>query len=78
MVRLRKYCKVVNPSKYVVRLARDMIFFLLEAKGHINKSYILPGETLNITVSKNINGDNKVQFFLPAAMVLKCQVLLRT
>ncbi|HGF0129028.1 TPA: fimbria/pilus chaperone family protein [Klebsiella michiganensis] len=55
--------KVVNPSKYVVRLARDMIFLPSEATGYINKSYILPGETLKITISKNIVSDNKVKFF---------------
>lgn len=55
--------KVVNPDKYVVRLAPEIVFLPSGTKGHISKSYILPGETLNITVSKNINGDNKVQFY---------------
>ena len=37
VVRLRKYCKVINPDKYVVRLAPEIVFLPSGTKGHISK-----------------------------------------
>lgn len=55
--------KVTNPSKYVVRLAQNVIFQPSGAAGSLKKTYILPGETLDIAVSKSVGGNNKVKFF---------------
>ena len=55
--------KVTNPSKYVVRLAQNVIFQPSGIAGNINKTYILPGESLNIALTKSISGSNKVKFF---------------
>lgn len=55
--------QVVNPSKYVVRLAQNVIFKPSGIAGHIAKTYILPGESLDVELEKNVAGDTKVQFF---------------
>lgn len=55
--------KVTNPSKYVVRLAQSVVFQPLGTVGSIAKTYILPGETLDIHVEKSITGNNKAKFF---------------
>ncbi|MFU0919940.1 fimbria/pilus chaperone family protein [Kluyvera sichuanensis] len=55
--------KVTNPSKYVVRLAQNVVFQPSGTSGTIKKTYILPGETLDITVSKSVTPNNKVKFF---------------
>lgn len=55
--------KVTNPSKYVVRLAQNVVFQPSGITGNINKTYILPGETLNVSVAKSITGDSKAKFF---------------
>lgn len=55
--------KVTNPSKYVVRLAQNVIFQPSGIAGNINKTYILPGESLNIALTKSVSGSNKVKFF---------------
>lgn len=57
--------KVTNPSKYVVRLAQSVVFQPSNTTGNIAKTYILPGETLNIELNKgkSISGNTKVKFF---------------
>lgn len=55
--------KVTNPSKYVVRLAQKVVLQPSGAVGTLNKTYILPGETLTTNVNKTASGDNKVKFF---------------
>lgn len=55
--------QVVNPSKYVVRLAQNVTFKPSGVTGHIAKTYILPGETLDVELEKSIAGDTKAQFF---------------
>lgn len=55
--------KVTNPSKYVVRLAQNVVFQPSGTAGSIKKTYILPGETLDVTVSKSVSGNSKVKFF---------------
>lgn len=55
--------KVVNPSKYVVRLAQEVVFKPSGTMGRITKTYILPGETLDVQVEKSITSDTKAEFF---------------
>lgn len=54
---------VTNPSKYVVRLAQNVVFQPSGVVGNISKTYILPGETLKIALTKSVSGNNKVKFF---------------
>jgi P pilus assembly chaperone PapD len=55
--------KVTNPSKYVVRLAQNVVFQPSGSTGSIKKTYILPGESLDIALTKSLSGNNKVKFF---------------
>lgn len=55
--------KVTNPSKYVVRLAQSVVFQPSGVAGNIKKTYILPGETLDVVVKSSVSNDNKVKFF---------------
>lgn len=55
--------KVKNPSAYVVRLAQNVTFLPSNATGKLQKTYILPGETLDVSVSKAISGDKSVRFY---------------
>ena len=55
--------KVNNPSKYVVRLAQNVVLQPSGAVGQLKKTYILPGETLTATLNKSASGDSKVKFF---------------
>ncbi|MCI1900852.1 MAG: fimbria/pilus chaperone family protein [Enterobacter sp.] len=55
--------KVKNPSAYVVRLAQNVTFQPSGTAGYLKKTYILPGETLNVAVKKSINGDKSVRFY---------------
>lgn len=55
--------KVKNPSAYVVRLAQNVTFLPSKAEGMIRKAYILPGETLDISVKKPLSGDTSVRFY---------------
>lgn len=54
---------VKNPSKYVVRLANQVIFKPSQTSGTISKTYILPGEALPVALEKYNSGDTEVQFF---------------
>lgn len=55
--------KVKNPSAYVVRLAQNVDFLPSGTRGLIKKTYILPGETLDVQVKKPIAADKNVRFF---------------
>ncbi|MDV0595204.1 fimbria/pilus chaperone family protein [bacterium BS0013] len=55
--------QVTNPSKYVVRLAQNVVLQPSGISGTLAKTYILPGETLPITLKKSFGNDNKVKFF---------------
>lgn len=54
---------VTNPSKYVVRLAQNVVFQPSGTTGSIKKTYILPGESLDIALTRSVSGNNKVKFF---------------
>jgi P pilus assembly chaperone PapD len=54
---------VKNPSKYVVRLAQNVVLQPSNASGTLAKTYILPGETMTASVGKTVSGNNKVKFF---------------
>lgn len=58
-----QHIKVSNPSAYVVRLAQQVIFLPSQTAGEIAKTYILPGEVLDVTVKKSIISDQSVRFF---------------
>ncbi|ECF1701842.1 fimbria/pilus periplasmic chaperone [Salmonella enterica] len=55
--------KVTNPSAYVVRLANTVTFLPSKITGQLTKTYILPGETMNVTVKTPIKADNSVLFY---------------
>lgn len=55
--------KVKNPSPYVVRLAQNVTFLPSSSTGTLKKTYILPGETLEVAVKKSISGDQSVRFY---------------
>ncbi|EPF2244564.1 fimbria/pilus chaperone family protein [Citrobacter werkmanii] len=55
--------KVTNPSAYVVRLAQNVTFLPSNATGKLKKTYILPGESLDVSVEKNISGDKSIRFY---------------
>jgi P pilus assembly chaperone PapD len=69
---------VKNPSKYVVRLAQKIVLQPSGISGSLAKTYILPGETMTVSMGKSVSGNNKVKFFRPAATELKSQALFRT
>ncbi|WP_322408391.1 fimbria/pilus chaperone family protein [Enterobacter sp. D2] len=54
---------VTNPGKYVVRLSSGVVFLPSKTLGEIKKTYILPGETLDIVVKGDVTGDSKIEFF---------------
>ena len=54
--------KVNNPSPYVVRLADNVTFLPSRSEGRINKTYILPGETLDVTTKATVK-DQSVKFY---------------
>lgn len=58
-----QHIKVSNPSAYVVRLDQQVIFLPSQTTGEIAKTYILPGEVLDVTVRKPITSDQSVRFF---------------
>lgn len=47
----------------MVRLAQNVVFQPSATAGRIAKTYILPGETLNVLLTKGIAGDKKAKFF---------------
>lgn len=55
--------QVKNPSKYVVRLAQNIVLQPSGVGGTLPKTYILPGETLSATLTKVSGSDKKVKFF---------------
>ncbi|EKT1613049.1 fimbria/pilus periplasmic chaperone [Salmonella enterica] len=55
--------KVNNPSAYVVRLAQNVTFLPSGAQGTLRKTYILPGETLDVSVQKSLSGETSVRFY---------------
>ena len=55
--------QVTNPTKYVVRLSNGVVFLPSKILGKIKKTYILPGETLDIVVQGDVAGDSKIEFF---------------
>ena len=54
---------VKNPSKYVVRLAQNVVLQPSGISGSLAKTYILPGETMTVSVGKSVSGNNNVKFF---------------
>ncbi|MEX9253163.1 fimbria/pilus chaperone family protein [Pseudenterobacter timonensis] len=54
---------VKNPSAYVVRMAQNVTFLPSNAEGKLKKTYILPGETLEISAPENRAGDKSVRFY---------------
>ncbi|MBE4855183.1 MULTISPECIES: fimbria/pilus chaperone family protein [Enterobacter cloacae complex] len=54
---------VKNPSKYVVRLAQNVVLQPSGISGVLAKTYILPGETMTVSMGKSVSGNNKVKFF---------------
>ncbi len=53
---------VKNPSPYVVRLAQNITFLPSGAKARL-KTYILPGETLNVSIKTPLAADTSVRFY---------------
>ncbi|HBM3093109.1 TPA: fimbria/pilus periplasmic chaperone [Klebsiella oxytoca] len=54
---------VKNPSKYVVRLAQKILLQPENIQGRLAKTYILPGETMAVSMDKPVSKNNKVKFF---------------
>ncbi|WP_368770086.1 fimbria/pilus chaperone family protein [Enterobacter cloacae] len=54
---------VKNPSKYVVRLAQNVVLQPSDISGSLAKTYILPGETMTVSMGKSVSGNTKVKFF---------------
>lgn len=54
---------VKNPSAYVVRMAQNVTFLPSNAEGKLKKTYILPGETLDVSVQKSLTGEKSVRFY---------------
>jgi P pilus assembly chaperone PapD len=54
---------VKNPSKYVVRLAQNVVLQPSGISGSLAKTYILPGETMTVSMGKSVSGNNNVKFF---------------
>lgn len=54
---------VKNPSKYVVRLAQNVVLQPSCISGSLAKTYILPGETMTVSMGKSVSGNTKVKFF---------------
>ncbi|MHA0970821.1 fimbria/pilus chaperone family protein [Enterobacter cloacae] len=54
---------VKNPSKYVVRLAQNVVLQPSGISGTLVKTYILPGETMTVSMGKSVSGNTKVKFF---------------
>ncbi|MBS3048590.1 fimbria/pilus chaperone family protein [Enterobacter mori] len=58
-----KTFKVKNPSAYVVRMSPTVNFLPSNTQGALKKSYILPGETMDVQVKSGLSGDKSVRFF---------------
>lgn len=54
---------VKNPSKYVVRLAQNVVTQPSGTAGNLPKTYILLRQSMTATLKKAVSGDNKVKFF---------------
>ncbi|HDC4367789.1 TPA: fimbria/pilus periplasmic chaperone [Enterobacter cloacae] len=54
---------VKNPSKYVVRLAQNVVLQPSGISGSLAKTYILPGETMTVSMGKSVSGNTKMKFF---------------
>lgn len=54
---------VKNPSKYVVRLAQNVVLQPSNISGALAKTYLLPGESQTVSMDKAIGGNSKVKFF---------------
>ncbi|WKW37424.1 fimbria/pilus chaperone family protein [Enterobacter mori] len=54
---------VKNPSKYVVRLAQNVVLQPTGVSGMLAKTYILPGESMTLSMGKSVSGNNEVKFF---------------
>ena len=54
---------VKNPSKYVVRLAQNVVLQPSGISGSLVKTYILHGETMTVSMGKSVSGNTKVKFF---------------
>ena len=54
---------VKNPSTYVVRLAQNVVLQPSGISGSLAKTYILPGETMTVSMGKSVSGNTKVKFF---------------
>lgn len=58
-----KNLQVKNPSAYVVRLGQKVTFQPSGTTGILKKTYILPGETMNVEVKSAVSGDKSVLFY---------------
>ena len=63
MDRVRHVRHGKNPSKYVVRLAQNVVLQPSGISGSLVKTYILPGETMTVSMGKSVSGNTKVKFF---------------
>lgn len=54
--------KVSNPSAYVVRLSQEVRILPTQTTANLPKSYVLPGETLDVAMDKPINSGDVVRF----------------
>ncbi len=57
-----QHLTVKNPSAYVVRMDLNVTYLPSGTTGKLPKTYILPDETMNVTVKKAINADTAVRF----------------
>ncbi|WP_229333745.1 fimbria/pilus chaperone family protein [Ewingella americana] len=57
-----KVLKVTNPSAYVVRMSPQVVTQPSNVSGSFGKTFILPGETLTVTL-KNATTDKQVKMF---------------
>ena len=67
-----KEVQVRNTSPYVVRFSTSVTLLPSHTEGVVNKTFILPGETMKVQTNTPIgSGDNAVEFNLPVATGLK-------
>ncbi|EKS7423240.1 TPA: fimbria/pilus periplasmic chaperone [Enterobacter ludwigii] len=58
-----KEVKVQNPSAYVVRFSTSVTLLPSHTEGLVNKTFILPGETMTVQTDTPVNGtDNAIEF----------------
>jgi len=58
-----KEVKVQSPSAYVVRFSTSVTLLPSHTEGLVNKTFILPGETMTVQTDTPVNGtDNAIEF----------------